>query len=102
MHTRLGPGRGKVFDQVKLWSGFVAEEDTSLCWRQVALKFVPEASWRVTVLGSDLGKDVIGSIKVEDQLTSKQRFELVKKNVRILDDSGEYFQSAEGEIYLCT
>lgn len=99
MHTRLGPGRGKVFGQVKVWSGFVADEDTSLYWRQVALKYVPEASWTITVLGSNLKADVIAKIKIEAQSVLKQRFELVKKNVRILDDAGEYFQSPDGVIY---
>lgn len=101
MHTRLGPGRGKVFDQVKVWSGFVADDDTSLYWRQVALKYVPEASWSITVLGSNLKADVIVRIKIEGQSTLKQRFELMQRNVRILDDTGEYFQSADGVIYQC-
>lgn len=99
MHTRLGPGRGKVLDPVKLWSGFVTDDSSITQWRQVVLKHHPESSWTITALGSNVTQDVVGRVKIEGGLVLKQVFELEKRSVRILDDAGEYLQSTEGEIY---
>ena len=100
MHTRLGPGRGRVFEQVKAWSGFVVEEDTVTQWRQVALKSLP-TMWIITVLGSHFQQDIIGVIRLEGETAVRQTFELEKSNLRMLDDGGEYIQESEGEIYRC-
>ncbi|KAF5354980.1 hypothetical protein D9756_005531 [Leucocoprinus leucothites] len=102
MHTRLGPGRGKVFDQVKAWSGFVAEEDKLAQWRQVTVKSAPANTWTIIVLGTRLNQDLVGSIKLEGDSAVRQVFELEKRNLRILDDAGEYLQGSTGEIYQFT
>ncbi|KAJ3564648.1 hypothetical protein NP233_g8162 [Leucocoprinus birnbaumii] len=99
MHTRLGPGRGKVFGQVKAWSGFVVEEDARVQWRQVVLKSLPTNMWTITVIGSRRGQDMLGAIKLEGESAFKQMFELEKRNLRILDDAGEHVQSLIGEIH---
>jgi len=100
MHTRLGPGRGKVFEQIKAWSGFMIEEDTVAQWRQVALKSL-STMWIVTVLGSRSQQDIIGTIRLERGAALKQTLELEKRNLKILDDGGEYIQEPEGGIYQC-
>jgi len=100
MHTRLGPGRGKVFEQIKIWSGFIIEEDTVAQWRQVTLKSL-STMWIVTVLGSRSQQDIIGTIRPEQEAALKQTFELEKRNLKILDDGGEYIQDSEGGIYRC-
>ncbi|KAF9450112.1 IkappaB kinase complex, IKAP component [Macrolepiota fuliginosa MF-IS2] len=99
MHTRLGPGRAKVIDQMKIWSGFVAEEDPAVQWRQVALNYGPENSWTLTALGSNAARDVVARVKIGGELALKQEFELEKRNTRILGDAGEYLQDTGGEIY---
>jgi elongator complex protein 1 len=101
MHTRLGLGRGKVFDQVKMWSGFVAEDNKTTEWRQIALKSCLDNMRSITVLGSWLGQDVVGRVKFEGESAFRQVFELKKRSMRILDDVGGYFQAPEGEIYQC-
>ena len=100
MHTQLGIGRGKVYEQIKAWSGFMIEEDTVAQWRQVTLKSL-STMWIVTVLGSRSQQDIIGMIRLEREDALKQTFELKKRNLKILDDGGEYIQEPEGGIYRC-
>ncbi len=101
MHTRLGPGREKVYSPAKTWSGFATDGDKYVQWRQVTLKHHSEGSWAITVLGSNGSQDAVGRVKLDGGLASKQMFELKKRNVRILGDAAEHFQTSNGEIYLC-
>lgn len=101
MHTRLGPGREKVYNPAKIWSGFAADDDNTIRWRQIALKHNSESSSTVTVIGSTGSQEAIGSVKLEGGLALKQVVRLEKRNLRILDDVGERFQASNGEIYLC-
>ncbi|PSS15420.1 hypothetical protein PHLCEN_2v3258 [Hermanssonia centrifuga] len=35
LHTRLGPGPGKVTDPVRFWSGYAIENQTNKDYRQI-------------------------------------------------------------------
>lgn len=101
MHTRLGPGREKVYDPVKIWSGFAVDDDKTIQWRQIALKYHSESSSIVTVVGSTGSREAIARVKLEGGPAMKQVLRLEKRNMRILDDAGERFQASNGEIWLC-
>ncbi|THG94781.1 hypothetical protein EW026_g6757 [Hermanssonia centrifuga] len=105
LHTRLGPGPGKVMDPVKLWTGYTVENQTNKAYRQILALVSEEPSLlRLAVLGSENkpdGKDVISLVVLKENEV-QGRFEVVlpQRNGRLIpSDDLLFWQAPDGEIF---
>lgn len=105
LHTRLGPGKGKVMDPEAIWHGQVSE--TSALWRQATV-FVTEPedgedqpTYRIMALGAPAGnKDVVATTVIRNGEVKARVKETVERNGRLIQTTikGCFWQSREGEV----
>ncbi len=105
LHTRLGPGPGKVMDPVKLWTGYTVENQTNKAYRQILALVSEEPSllW-LAVLGSENkpdGKDVISLVVLkENEVQGRSEVVLPQRNGRLIpSDDLLFWQAPDGEIF---
>ncbi len=107
LRTRLGPGKGKVMDPVKLWSGFVDVEKASKIqgFRQIQLWHdVTDAGvvgvFHLAVLGSDTADLVVVLSMKGDGEVDRMEVNLPRRNGRLLTSDGAVaWQAPSGEIH---
>lgn len=103
LQTRLGPGRGKIMDPVRLWSGTVAGDMEANEFRQIMVLTAEEGQLKFVVLGSPAtrkGKDFVEVVVVKlGELANRVKIDLPERNGRlVVSDSQVWWQSPDGEI----
>ncbi|KAJ3555021.1 hypothetical protein NM688_g2799 [Phlebia brevispora] len=108
LHTRLGPGQGKVMDPQELWVGFASENSSiSRNYRQALA--ISDAKvddiWTVLALSSVNAESVqdVLSVVVLQSWEVQERFEidLPQRNGRLIpSDRQVWWQSPDGEIVI--
>ncbi|KAF9012601.1 IKI3 family-domain-containing protein [Cyathus striatus] len=97
LHTRLGPGAGKVMAPIKFWSGFV-HEDRTICWHQVAILSHGDV-WTVLALGFGKLTDVASMLSIEGGKSNCESYNLPFRNGRVLLGTPLVYQSQNGELF---
>ncbi|KAI5988054.1 pol II transcription elongation factor [Pisolithus albus] len=113
LHTRMGPGTGKVMEPVLLWTKDLGDEDGH--WRQVQVSILDadgdERNLQVVVLGTTKQRFDLVSVHeirlshTEEQLhivETHRTAELPGKDGRLissLESSSSFWQSRKGEIF---
>lgn len=110
LRTRLGPGRGKVMDPVKLWAGFVAGDERTVSriskYRQIQVLTANrpgEDSIKFAVLGSPTtqdGKDTITIVDIaQGKIIESVSIDLPQQGGRMVpSDNQVWWHSPDGEL----
>ncbi|CAL1711610.1 unnamed protein product [Somion occarium] len=103
LHTRLGPGRGKVMDHAHLWAGAVAVNDSSTAYRQV-IQWAQECDAsdiiRLAALGSDTNDFISVLTLAGSEVNERYDVGLPERNGRLLyTDQSLSWQGPDGQIY---
>ena len=115
LHTRIGPGRGKVMEPEKLWTGNVGHEvasDTTLSFSQIVILGVGSAATaeerighiRIAVLAADMAKatpDVVRILTIRsDRQVDAFEVGLPSRNGRLLSSNEQViWQAPLGDIF---
>ena len=116
LRTRIGPGRGKVMDPVKLWAGYVGGDEDAISgtseYRQIQIldshiNSSDEEPITLTALGSASspdGKDSIMIVGVEHGIITKSAsVNLPQRGGRIVPSENQiWWQSPDGELFTGT
>ncbi|KAI0090814.1 pol II transcription elongation factor [Irpex rosettiformis] len=112
LRTRLGPGRGKIMDPIKLWAGYIAGDESAASgtseYRQIQIlgdhiDVSGEGPVTVVALGSASsqdGKDAIMIVNIEGgNITESVSVDLPQRGGRMVpSDNQVWWQSPNGEL----
>ncbi|KAI0076404.1 IkappaB kinase complex IKAP component [Panus rudis PR-1116 ss-1] len=108
LQTRLGPGKGKIMDPQRLWSGGVVESNENNY--EVSGRFHQVTQWiserdneggvlQIAVLGSS-ATDVVNILTIEEGNVKRLDVNLPERNGRLLhSDHTLSWQSPKGQVY---
>jgi len=103
LHTRLGPGRNKVMNPVKIWGGWLNDDRQE--FKQIKLWTTETLTMlicRVAVLASARdGSNMLAVAEIgEGNLIQTDWVQLPKHNGRLVDSDGAIvWQAYDGELY---
>lgn len=100
LNTRLGPGRGKVMDSVKIWGGFI-NDLPSRTFRRVGISSSGDGKSSIVVLGSNSpGSDLVVIVGITDgNVSSKNEIELPGRDGNLVEDSPLTWQDSNGQLF---
>lgn len=102
LKTRLGPGREKIMDPGKLWSGTALSESGDTRWRQLSAKADGPGVYSITALGTKPGSETDVVAVFNSFSETPAVFNLPYRNCRLLDGSvQDIYQGPNGEIFQC-
>lgn len=103
LHTRFGPGQGKVMEPFKSWSGLVNEGIRGL-WRQITIHEDGfEVSQMLSVLGTVNASEVCVVVNLKSGVKVREyQLQVETRNCRLVEGQiSRVLQSQTGEIFTC-